>query len=127
MTYGKLTFAATILATAITAGAIQSGPASAAPPAFQSQLTETVKTGTVQEAGWRKRRVKRFVKRHLRGWRWCRNHPRRCHGRPWRRGYHAAGALCHRHLFEVPGMHFHPGVRCGHRHYRAYRSWVWAR
>lgn len=30
---------------------------------------------------------------------------------------------CHRHYFKVPGMRFHRKVRCGHRHYRAYRSW----
>lgn len=43
------------------------------------------------------------------------------------RGYgHKRGRWCHFHLYKVPGMRFHSQVRCGHRHYRAYRSWEWA-
>lgn len=125
MKNGKLILAATFLATTMIAGSVQSGSASAAPIAVQSTLGVAVNNDNVQEVGWRKRIAKRIIKRHVRGWRWCRNHPRRCHGRPWLRPYVAGGALCHRHLYKVPGMHFHPGVRCNHRHYRAYSSWVW--
>jgi hypothetical protein len=43
------------------------------------------------------------------------------------RGYgYKRGRWCHFHLYKVPGMRFHSKVRCGHRHYRAYRSWEWA-
>lgn len=131
MKNGKLLLAATLLASTMMAGAMQSGSANAAPLIAKPQLSEvTTKNSNVQDVGLRKRRFKRFVKRHVRGWRWCRNHPRRCRGHRYRwggYGHPARGALCHRHIYKVPGMHFHSRVRCDHRHYRAYRSWEWVR
>ncbi len=126
--------AASFFSTALLVGALQTGSANAAPPVQpQAQIAKIVKADAVQEIGWRKRRVRRFVRRHLHPWRWCRNHPVRCHGRAWRFrpgygvGYAGGGALCHRHLFSVLGMGLHARVRCDHRHYRAYRSWEFAR
>lgn len=46
--------------------------------------------------------------------------------RKWHYRFHVHGGRrnwCHKHYYKVRGMHFHSRVRCGHRHYRAYRSW----
>lgn len=72
----------------------------------------------VQKVGWRKRRLRRFLRRH---WRYHRHHGH-FHGHVY--GYHP-GVFCHAHNYKVRGMIAHKHIRCGHRHYRAYRSWTW--
>ncbi len=137
MTKTKMIFAASFLSMALLAGASQTGTANAAPLAGSAtQIAKVVKADGVQKVGWRRRAVRRYVRRNFHPRRWCYNHPYRCgrFARGWRRGYgygagagYAGGGLCHRHLFPVAGMAFHAGVRCNHRHFRAYRSWEWVR
>lgn len=124
-----LILTASFLSTALMTGAIQTGTANAAPAIKpNTQIPQIVKVDAVQKVGVRKQRLKRFVHRNYRHWRWCKNHPRRCRGGYRLRGadYGYAPRKCHRHFYKVPGMHFHARVLCGHRHFRAYRSWGWA-
>jgi hypothetical protein len=102
----KLVLAASFFSAAIMLGAGESSSANAAPLAEQSQLAQFVKADTaVKKAGWKKRRVRRFLRHHYRYARWCHNHPRRCYG------YRA----------------YRYGPRYGYWHYRAYRGWAYAR
>ena len=114
MNVTKSTLTAAAFALAVSFVAFQPSEANAMPRVhFDAQ---SVQGGNVVKAGWKKRRFRRFVRRHLR------HHWRHRHGYGH---WHRHGYGCHAHSYKVPGMHIHTRYRCGHRHFRAYDSWYW--
>jgi hypothetical protein len=144
MTMRKLIVAASLFSALFAAGGLQSAPANAAFAQPQAQIAKIVKLEAIQQVRGKHGGARRFARGgarrfaggNFRPWRWCKNHPARCFRahrrfhRHWHgygvQGVRHPGPRCHRHLYPVPGMHFHAAIRCGHHHHRAFDSWVWA-